>query len=322
MDHRDANRGHKSGPMDHRDANRGHKTAPMDRPRYWLHALLFVATCITTWFAQGLEFAATLMAILVTHEMGHYVAGRIHRVDVSLPYFIPLPFSTGTLGAIIRMRSPITSRDALIDVGAAGPLAGLAVAIPLLVVGLVRSQVGPLTPEPGSIAFVEGNSLLYIVLKLVIKGQYLPGGGVDVHLGPMAMAAWVGLLVTFINLIPVGQLDGGHVATAFFGGRHERHARWLHRGLVAVGAGVLAVLGLEAYRAGRDPVGSFTYALQGAMPWLIWALLLLGMRKLSGGMYHPPVADEPLSRSRKILFWLVAIVFLLLFTPIPMREVL
>jgi membrane-associated protease RseP (regulator of RpoE activity) len=285
--------------------------------------VLFAATCFTTYQLQGLEFSATLMAILLTHEMGHYVAGRIHNVDVSLPYFIPLPISTGTLGAIIRMRSPITRRDALIDVGAAGPLAGLAVAIPLLVIGLVRSQVVPSAPaEPGTVSLVEGNSLLYILLKLIIKGQYLPGGGVDVQLGQMAMAAWVGLLVTFINLIPIGQLDGGHVAVAFFGSRHERHAPWLHRGLLAVGTGVLGVMGWQAMQAGRDLGGTLRYASQGALPWLVWAGLLLGMRKLSGGIYHPPVGDEPLSRSRRILFWVVAIVFILLFTPVPMREAL
>jgi membrane-associated protease RseP (regulator of RpoE activity) len=296
--------------------------APAGAPtHYWLHALLFVATCATTYFAQGLEFAATLMTILLTHEMGHYVAGRIHRVEVSLPYFIPVPFSTGTLGAIIRMRAPITRRNALIDVGASGPLAGLCVAVPLLVWGLVRSEVKPLSTADGP-AFIEGNSLLYIGLKLLTKGQYLPAGGVDVHLEPMAMAAWVGLLVTFINLIPIGQLDGGHVAVAFFGDRHEKTARWLHRGLLAVGFVVLGWLWLEAHRAGRTPLDSLAYAAQGAVPWIVWALLLLGMRRLSGGMYHPPVEPEPLTRSRRILFWVVAALFLLLFTPVPMREAL
>jgi membrane-associated protease RseP (regulator of RpoE activity) len=291
------------------------------KPNYLLHLFLFLATCATTYFAQGLEFSATLMAILVTHEMGHYVAGRIHKVDVSLPYFIPLPFSTGTLGAIIRMRSPITRRDALIDVGAAGPLAGLCMALPLLVWGLARSQVGPIDTSEGP-TFIEGNSLLYILLKLLVKGQYLPSGGVDVHLEPMAMAAWVGLLVTFINLIPVGQLDGGHVAVAFFGDRHGRQARWLHRGLSIVGLVVLGWLYVEAHQAGREPLDALAYAGQGALPWLIWSLLLVVMRRMAGGQYHPPVEPEPLSSSRKVLFWVVATLFVLLFTPVPMREAL
>jgi membrane-associated protease RseP (regulator of RpoE activity) len=279
-------------------------TAPRRPPNYLLHGFLFVATCFTTYLAGGPVFAATLMGILLTHEMGHYVVARRHGIDASLPYFIPLPFSTGTLGAVIKMNSPIQRRDALVDVGAAGPLAGLVVAIPLLVIGLVQSPVAALPPAgPEEVSLIEGNSLLYIGLKLITKGQYLPSGDLDVHLGPMAMAAWVGLLVTFINLIPIGQLDGGHVAYGFFGERHERHSRWLHRGLLAV-------------------LGALSYAAQGALPWLVWAGLLLGMRRLSGGLYHPPVGPEPLSRSRRVLFWIVAIVFLLLFTPVPMREAL
>ncbi len=287
----------------------------------WLHLVLFVATCFTTWLAGGPIFAATLMAILVTHEMGHYLTARRHGIDVSLPYFIPLPFvGIGTLGAVIRMRAPIQRRDQLVDIGASGPLAGLAVAIPLLVVGLIASPVAA-TP-PGEAAFVEGNSLLYLGLKLVIKGQILPGGGVDVQLGPMAMAAWVGLLVTFINLIPIGQLDGGHVAAAFFGDRHERSARWLHRGLGLVGMIVLVVLAGEARDAGRPPLAALWYGVAGALPWLVWILLILLMRRFSGGRYHPPVGDDVLSPSRRRLCLLVAVVFVLLFTPVPMREAL
>lgn len=295
------------------------------RPRYWLHAALFLTTCATTYFAgggghDGTVFAATLMSILLAHEMGHYVVARRHGVDASLPYFIPLPFSMGTMGAIIRMRSPIERRDALIDVGAAGPLAGLCVAIPLLAWGLASSEVGPVVADGASLT--EGNSILYLLLKLIIKGEYLPWGGIDVQLGPMAMAAWVGILVTFINLMPIGQLDGGHVAFAFFGPEHERRSRWLHRGLLAVGAAVLAVLTVEAHHAGRGFGSALGYGAMGALPWGVWALLLLGMRRLSGGMYHPPVGPEPLAPSRRLLFWLVAIVFLLLFTPVPMRETL
>ncbi len=292
-----------------------------DTPRYWLHAALFVATCGTTYLAGGPVFAATLMSILLAHEMGHYVVARRHGVDASLPYFIPVPFlSTGTMGAIIRMRAPIDRRDALIDVGAAGPLAGLCVAIPLLVWGLSDSAVGPVTVGQGG--FTEGNSILYILLKLVIKGRYLPGGGVDVQLNAMAMAAWVGLLVTFINLMPIGQLDGGHVAYAFFGEEHEGRSRWLHRALLAVGAGVFGALAIEAHRAGRDLAGALGYGAMSALPWGVWALMLLGMRRMAGGMYHPPVGPEPMAASRRRLFWLVAIIFVLIFTPVPMRETL
>jgi membrane-associated protease RseP (regulator of RpoE activity) len=291
------------------------------KQRYWLHALLFVATCGTTYMAGGPIFAATLMSILLAHEMGHYVVARRHGVDASLPYFIPVPFvMTGTMGAIIKMRAPIDRRDALIDVGAAGPLAGLCVAIPLLAWGLADSPVGAVTVGDGG--FTEGNSILYALMKLAIKGRWLPGGGVDVQLGPMAMAAWVGLLVTFINLMPIGQLDGGHVAYAFFGAEHEDRSRWLHRGLLGVGTGVLVALALEAHRAGRDLGGAVSYGAMSALPWGVWALMLLGMRRMAGGMYHPPVGPEPMAPSRRALFWLVATIFVLIFTPVPMRETL
>ena len=299
--------------------------------RLALHAGLFLATCFTTFYAgngladwrTGAVFAATLMGILVTHEMGHYLVARIHGIDASLPYFIPLPIGMGTLGAVIRMGSPIQRRDALLDVGAAGPLAGLAVAIPLLIWGLWTSPVRGPELEAGVPSFIEGNSLLYLFLKLVIKGRYLPAAdGLDVHLGPMAQAAWVGLLITFINLMPIGQLDGGHIAFAYFGDRHEKSSRWLHRGLLLVGVGVLLVMVREALAAGRGSRDALGYAAYGALPWFIWALLLLGMRRLQGGVYHPPVGPQPLSASRRRLFWFVAVVFLVLFTPIPMRSAL
>jgi len=283
-----------------------------------VHLALFAAACVTTTMVGGPTYAATLLGILLTHEMGHYVVARRHGIDVSLPYFIPVPFALGTMGAVIRMRTPIPTRDALIDVGAAGPLAGLVVAVPLLVWGLAES---PVTPIPAGGA-IEGNSLGYLLVKLVVTGRILPGGGVDVQLSPMAMAAWVGLLVTFINLLPIGQLDGGHIAAAYFGDRHERNARVLHPALGAVGVVVGAALFVEARAAGRGALGALAYALAGAVPWLVWLVLVALMRRATGGRYHPPVGDEPLSRGRRVLFWVMVGVFLLLVTPVPMREAL
>lgn len=197
--------------------------------RILIHAGLFVACCVTTTLAGGVAFGATLMAILACHELGHYVAARVRGVDASLPYFIPLPpiGTFGTLGAVIRMGKPIEDRNALFDVGAAGPIAGLVVAIPLLAVGLSLSTVGP-SPADGS---QEGNSVLYALLKYAVLGRWLPSDGVDVQLHPMALAAWFGLLVTMINLMPIGQLDGGHVA---------RGARPVARALVGAAARVAA----------------------------------------------------------------------------------
>lgn len=303
------------------------------RPNYALHAGLFLLTCATTYLAgagfgesydwrNGVAFAGTLMGILVTHEMGHYIVARRHGIHASLPYFIPLPpgISLGTMGAIIRMRQPITERNKLIDVGAAGPLAGLAVAIPLLVIGLSLSPVGVMTEEGG---LVEGNSILYVALKYAVHGQYLPAAdGSDVLLHPIAWAAWVGLLITFINLIPIGQLDGGHVASAYLGDRHERLSVWLHRFLLVVGVGVVTFLAFDARGHGLGWGGAVRHGIMSGMPWFVWAGLLLLMRRLSGGIYHPAVGGEPLTRGRRRLALFMAVVFLVIFTPVPLREIL
>jgi membrane-associated protease RseP (regulator of RpoE activity) len=288
--------------------------------RYAIHAGLFAAACATTFLSQGLAFAATLMAILTVHELGHYVVARHHRVEASLPYFIPLPpyVTLGTLGAVIRMKRPIEDPNKLLDVGAAGPLAGLALAIPLLVIGLHYSHLGP--PNPDGVQ--EGNSILYGVTKVIMFGQWLPHGRVDVDLHPMAFAAWMGLLVTMINLIPIGQLDGGHVARAFLGDRHEQLSARLHMALPAVGALVAGFLALQARRLGADWPDAASYAAQGAVPWLVWAILLAVMRRMGGGEYHPPVGDTPLTPGRRALAVIVLIVWILIFTPIPTRPTL
>ena len=284
-----------------------------------IHLALFAASCATTWWAGGPAFAATLMGILVCHEAGHYVVGRLHGVPVSLPYFIPLPpqISLGTMGAVIRMDRPISDRNALFDVGAAGPIAGLLIAIPLLVVGLYLSDLGPPTPD----SMIEGNSLLYAGLKYAVFGRWLPGDGIDVQLHPMGFAGWVGLLITMINLMPIGQLDGGHVARAAVGDAHERWSARLHVALPLVGLATgLAMLGL-ALDAGRDAIGALRYALYGVTPWTMWALLL-GLMRRQAGEYHPPVGDVPLDPARRRRALGMLIVFLLIATPVPFRPVL
>jgi membrane-associated protease RseP (regulator of RpoE activity) len=306
--------------------------AEPDQPRQLaLHLGLFVATCTTTFLAgagmgerfevwRGVAFAGTLMFILTCHEMGHFVVARWHGIPASLPFFIPLPpgISLGTMGAVIRMRQPITSRNHLVDVGAAGPLAGMAVAVPLLVVGLGLSPVGP--PAGG---VLEGNSLLYLALKLVVHGRVLPAAdGTDVLLHPIGFAAWVGLLITFINLIPIGQLDGGHVACGFLGERHERLSSGLHRLLLLIGLAVAAWLAFDARRTGYDGSGVIGYGIMGALPWLVWALLLLILRRASGDRYHPPAVGPPLDGCRRAIVAAVAILFVSIFTPVPMRELL
>ncbi len=285
----------------------------------WVHIGLFIASCVTTFWYGGPWFAGTLMGILVCHEAGHYVVGRMRGVDASLPYFIPLPpqISFGTLGAVIRMKSPITDRNALFDVGAAGPIAGLIVAVPALVIGLHLSEVGPAVAGGN----LEGNSILYAVLKYIVFGRWLPGDGLDVNLHPMAFAAWVGLLVTAINLMPIGQLDGGHIARAALGDRHERLSKRLNIALPAVGAAVGSVMLVSALGAGKDLLGALGYASHGVIPWCMWALLL-GVMRRQAGEYHPPVGDELLDPKRKLQAIAMLAIFVLIVTPVPFRPVL
>jgi membrane-associated protease RseP (regulator of RpoE activity) len=273
------------------------------------------------------------MSILLCHELGHYVVGRRRGVDVSLPYFIPVPpqITLGTLGAVIRMRQPIADRNALFDVGAAGPVAGLVVAVPLLVIGLCLSHVAPIQLD-GS-ARIEGNSILYALLKYAVFGRWLPGDGLDVELHPMAFAGWVGLLITMINLMPIGQLDGGHVARAALGDAHETWSRRLHKGLAGFGLAVGAVMFTAAIRAGHPvwtvsdkddhvvSLGALSYALNGALPWLVWTAMI-GWMRWQTGEYHPPVGEAPLDPRRRRYAIALLVMFFLIATPVPFRPAL
>lgn len=284
-----------------------------------IHGGLFIACCITTTIASGPVFAATLMSILTCHEFGHYIAGRRRGVAVSLPYFIPLPpvGTIGTLGAVIRMGDGVEDRNRLFDVGASGPIAGMLAAIPLLVIGLTLSHVGPLESHD----MIEGNSILYALLKLAVFHRWLPSGGMDVQLHPMASAAWVGLLVTMINLIPIGQLDGGHIARAALGDAHEKLSARLHYVLPLIGLTVGGVMFAMARVADRSVLGALSYAKYGAVPWVIWAVLIGWMRHRSGE-YHPPVGDVPLDPARRRAAIAMLILFVSIATPVPFRPVL
>jgi membrane-associated protease RseP (regulator of RpoE activity) len=300
---------------------------PLSSREVTLHLALFLASCATTFvhgtlesgWAGGVAFSATLMGILVCHEAGHYFVSRRHGVPASLPYFIPLPpyLTLGTMGAVIRMDEPISDRNALFDVGAAGPIAGLVVAIPLLVVGLSQSEL--VVPKPD--AMIEGNSILYATLKYAVFGRWLPGDGLDVQLHPMALAGWVGLLLTMINLIPIGQLDGGHVARAALGEAHERWSARLHVALPVIGVVVGLVMLAIALDAGKDLGDALTYAAHGLGSWLVWAALL-GLMRWRAGEYHPPVGDGPLDPSRRRRAIGMLVVFVLIATPVPFRPVL
>ncbi len=276
-------------------------------------------TAVLRSMPDGIPFAASLLAILLAHEFGHYLAARYHGTAVTLPYFIPFPGNYfGTMGAFIQLKEPPRNRKVLLDIGIAGPLAGLVVAIPVLILGLALSRVETL---PASLAqapglTLEGNSILYLGLKYLVKGELLPApqsygglhpalywlrylflgmpfpfGGRDVILHPVAWAGWAGLLVTALNLIPVGQLDGGHTVFVLLGRRALR--LWP---IV-----IVALMALGTVWAG----------------WWLWAALIFFL----GRTYAEPLDDiTRLDGKRKALAVLGLVVFFLVFTPVPLRS--
>ena len=260
-----------------------------------INLILLIATIGSLLFVGGVPYAISLMLILGAHELGHYFAARYHKVPVTLPYFIPFPLPpVGTMGAFIKLKAPVKNKQALFDVGAAGPLAGLAFAIPILIIGLMTSDVGAL-PTDGFI--LEGNSILYGSIKLAIFGQRLPdfANNIDVSLNQIAWAGWVGLLVTGLNLIPVGQLDGGHIAYALLG----KKARWLFWPSIAT----LLVLLLVTQ----------------AFMWGLWIVMLF----VFGRKYAEPLDNvTPLDRKRRLLAIFSFFIFILVFVPIPLRIII
>jgi len=277
----------------------------------WLNVLLFLLTLFTTlaWGAlhwmgfyhpeaspremleafktlrflkMGAPFSFSLLFILLSHEMGHYLAARHYGVDTTLPYFIPAPNLLGTFGAVIRIKSPVPSRRALFDIGIAGPLAGFFVTLPFLLYGLSKALVLKSPPTGG--IFLGDPLLLKILYRF-----YFPGVSPEtVVIHPVGLAAWVGLFVTSLNLLPVGQLDGGHIAYAALGREADKLS--------------LALFAFLLY------LGIFKWA-----GWLIWDLLLIFL-----GIRHPhfPYPDR-LDFRRKLLALIALVVFLLTFIPVP-----
>ncbi|MGC8794927.1 MAG: site-2 protease family protein [Bryobacteraceae bacterium] len=234
---------------------------------------------------DGLPFSLTLLTILLAHELGHYLACAYYRVDATLPYFLPAPTFVGTLGAFIRIRSPIYSKRMLFDIGIAGPLAGFVVLTPALAIGLAYSKVIPGIAHRGDLVF-GAPPLLWLLQSLIFPG--VPSS--DIYLHPIARAAWVGLFATALNLLPIGQLDGGHILYSFAGDRHRLLSRLF----------LLALL----------PIGYFYWE-----GWLVWAVLLLLF-----GMRHPSIYDpSPMDDVRRRLAWMALAVFLLSFTVAPVR---
>ena len=235
----------------------------------------------------ALLYAAALMIILVGHELGHYLTCRRYGIEATLPFFIPAPTLIGTMGAFIRIKAPVTRKRQLFDIGIAGPLTGFVLALPALAVGLALSKTVPALPSESTIVF--GDPLLLKLLARFLTGPIPPG--YDLILHPVAFAGWVGMLVTALNLFPVGQLDGGHISYAVFGPKSKTLGR--------VFLAAFVVMGVVFW------VG-----------WLLWAgiILILGAR-------HPRTWDEdsPLGSARTALAALIAVIFILTFIPDPVR---
>jgi len=306
-----------AAPFPDNEPERVYYAAPAERTheRYWLYSLLFGLTLLTStvvgtamqldfnhnlpfdlersldiWPAawrhpaillHGLPFSLTLLTILLAHEFGHYVAAAFHRVDASLPYFLPSPI-LGTFGAFIRVRSPIYSKRALFDIGIAGPLAGFVFLAPALAVGMAFSKIIPGIAHQGTLRFGMP-ALQWLLQHAIFSGT----PDADIYLHPVARAAWIGTFMTALNLLPIGQLDGGHILYSFLPRSHKIVSR------------VLCVVLL--------PLGKFWGG------WTVWGLALLWL-----GRRHPVVEDPTLlSPGRRKLGLLALLVFILCICLIP-----
>ena len=278
---------------------------PSRRPKVWINALLFVATIATTLFVGafnrggnpfsrpldlflGVPFSFGILLVLGSHELAHYLAARRLGVEATLPYFLPVPHPmTGTMGAFIRITSPVPSKGALVRVGVAGPLVGFLVALPVTVIGLALSK--PVTASTAA-GIQLGSPIVFWVISQLLHPRL--GAGADLMLHPLAFAGWLGMFVTALNLLPVGQLDGGHIAYAVFG------RRWYRWSWAVIGALLL--------------LGFFW------LGWPFWAVLSVVF-----GLKHPPPLDDitPLSRTERWLALAGVVLIVLTFTPAPFGSV-
>jgi len=258
--------------------------------RYTLHIILFVLTVASTWIVGGPAYSLTIILILLGHEMGHYLMSRRYGIRATLPYFLPFPLPPfGTLGAVIRMESTVSSRKTLFDTGVAGPFTSLILSIPAIVIGLKLSNIVPVSHiKEGALRLAD--PLLFSFIQRFVLGEVSENYEILLH--PIGFAGWVGLFVTALNLLPIGQLDGGHIAYGLFG----RRSRVIF--LIAI---VVMAFITVFYNPG-------------------WFLLLILI--ILFGFRHPPPIDDitPLDWGRKIVGGAAFLVFFLSFTPAPFPE--
>ncbi len=294
--------------------------------KFFVPLVLFLMTVLSTLFAgalqkgyppfeailhlpEGVPFSLSLLSILLAHEFSHYFTSKFNKVEATLPHFIPVPTIIGTFGAFIKMNSPIGTRRALVDIGASGPLAGFVVALGVTVYGLSLSEV--ITIKDSAHGLILGDSIIFSLLSRVVVGP-VPEGK-DILLHPVAFAGWIGMFVTAMNLLPIGQLDGGHIAYALLGPRTHRRISSALAGLLGITGGLKVLLYSDML---NGPVVEFlrNNLWEG---WALWAFLLFLL-----GLDHPPVLVwEPLKKKRKIIGWLALMVFILTFTPVPFKMI-
>ena len=281
---------------------------------------MFGATAVAVYYTgqiydeqgRGWPFAVALLGILLVHEFAHYVAARVHGVPASLPFFIPAPFISpfGTLGAVIDMPVRIRSRNALLDVGASGPIAGMVVAIPVILYGLSASTVAPISNGPYS---QEGQSILYWLVKRLVLGPMPDGHDVIMH--PVAAAGWAGFFLTMLNLCPWGQLDGGHIAYAMLGRRHHAVARWVRRACLILFAYNIYAVFLPVLPT--TDMNVIKHAASGSSFWLTWYIVLGIIAWRAGTAKHPPTDPGTLSPVRWGVGIFSLVLAVLLFVPTP-----
>ena len=288
-----------------------------------IHILLFIATVITTFIAgyaqggnliSGISFSAALIFILGSHEMGHYYYGKKYGVQITPPYFIPFPLSPiGTFGAFIKIKSQITSKKALFDIGVAGPIWGIIAAIPTLILGLYLSEVIEIGSREG---INLGSSPIFLFLTDFIFGK-IPEGS-DILLHPVAFAGWIGLLVTSLNLIPCGQLDGGHLIYSIFSKKiHSIVSNISIIILLVLGMGTKQLIDLFKFFGIEIGISDHFLIFEGWIGWVLWAFLLAFIL----GTRHPPTLYEEtdIGLERKIIAFITFLIFIGCFIPIPVQ---
>jgi membrane-associated protease RseP (regulator of RpoE activity) len=294
-----------------------------------IHIILFILTVFTT-FATGLSFGGTVLSalafsgallfILGSHEMGHYFYGKKYGVDITPPYFIPAPpfiSPIGTFGAFIKIKSPISTRKALFDIGIAGPLAGIIASVPVLLIGIKLSTIVDVQGGEGGQGLMLGSPLIFTFFSGIFFGK-IPEGK-DLFLHPVAFAGWVGLFVTALNLIPSGQLDGGHIVYSLFSKKtHKTVSVVMIALLIIFGIGTEPLFLLYQKFAGGDAGGILNSLpeFEGWPGWILWAVLLT----LIGTKHPPTIHDEgELDTGRKLLGFIALLIFIGCITPVPIK---